>query len=87
MLDQACCEVIGGRLHYFSFVVGEGEYALGNLSVYVIFVEEEVVLLLILGNLQKVEIVEDFLLLFLPVLVMEVIANPHEPLVNELGDN
>ena len=33
---------------------------------------------------QKVESIEDVLLLLLPVIVVEVVVHPHEPLINKL---
>ena len=53
----------------------------------VFFIEEELVSIYDCWNDKKVEVVKDFLLFKLPVVIMKVVINPHEPLVNHLGNN
>ena len=61
-----------------------GEHTLRHAAVIVILVKEELVLLGIgcCRYYQEVKVVEDCLLLQFPVRVVEVVVNPHEPLVN-----
>lgn len=67
-------------------MVGVREHTLGDSAVEGVLIEEELVLVgLIRGREhQQVEVVKYSLLLRAPVIVMEVVVNPHETLVKQL---
>jgi len=82
-IDQS---MIGCGEHQLSFVSRVGEDTLGDAPAVGVLVKEEFVLIGCwgCGDNQKVEIVEDFLLLCPPVIIVEVVLNPHESLVDHL---
>jgi hypothetical protein len=60
-----------------------GEDALRNASVVVVLVEEELLPFLRLErDRDQVEVIEDLLLLGSPVIIVEVVIDPHEALVD-----
>lgn len=83
-----CCYqgVVGSGQHQLAFVIWVGEHTLGDASVVMFFFEEE--LCLIVGEWQneEVEIIEDLLLLGAPIVIVEVVLNPHKALIYHLGD-
>jgi hypothetical protein len=69
-------------------VVRVGEDALRNASVVVVLVEEELLPFLRLKrDRDQVEVIEDLLLLGSPVIIVEVVIDPHEALVDQLRDD
>ena len=63
------------------------EHTLGNATVVMIFVEEVLRQVLVGRHHEKVEVVEDLLLLEFPIIVMEVVIHPHEALIQDLRDD
>ena len=65
-----------------------GEDALGNATVVVILVEEELLSFLRLQrHRDQVEVVEDLPLLGSPVIIVEVVIDPHEALVDQFRND
>jgi len=69
-------------------VVRVGEDALRNASVVVVLVEEELLPFLRLKrDRDQVEVIEDLLLLGSPVIIVEVVIDPHEALVDHFRND
>lgn len=53
----------------------------------VILIKEEFSLIFMRRYYQQIEVVIYFLLLKLPVFIVEVVLNPHKPLIDQFWDN
>ncbi len=80
-------ELIDLGLQQVSFLVGGGKDTYRNASIVVVLIEEILLSVLPWRNDQQIEVIKDILLLLLPVLVVEVVFYPHEPLIDYLRDN
>ena len=70
-----------------AFMVRIREHSLWNAAIMRILVEEELISIYVRGwHDQQIEVVKHLLLLGSPIIIVEVIVNPHKALIQNLWD-
>jgi len=79
--------LLGMWLHDDPFSQRIREDTYWNPPMVVILIKEEFSLIFMRRYYQQIEVVIYFLLLKLPVFIVEVVLNPHKPLIDQFWDN
>lgn len=86
-LEQVCDWVVGGGQEKLTLVSGIGEDSFWDTTMVVVAVEEVFRCIRMWWDNKEVEVIVNLLLFGLPIVIVEVVIDPHESLVDHFRNN